>query len=264
VLEFSGMTAVGNSPIILHADQEHSGIRVTIFVTLFLAYLLFFQLLVRLFEAVAPSAIVDYSVFLACVGAMPLALLVIWVLEKLLKRVWHSGLSIALYDRGIAIQNRHPMQDETEPNSLAIMWSGSFNQLCWYFRLSGYPRGGRERRLPVKWLCLATELQQDESRLVVFTFMPPAQAEFWTKEPANRFHPINPTELYDNSVRSRIGPPSRPVIPNRLLQSKDARYWLAERRRWESGIELAPEDFATLLRFTTSQRLQERTSDDLT
>ncbi len=55
-------------------------------------------------------------------------------------------------------------------------------------------------------------------------------------------------ELYDNTMRSRIGPPSRPDIPNRLLQSKDGRYWLAERRRWEYGIELTPDDFGTLMR----------------
>ncbi|HEY1409451.1 MAG TPA: hypothetical protein VF434_10935 [Promineifilum sp.] len=253
------MAAVESAPIVLHADKEHSGIRVTIFVTLFLAYLLFFQLLIWSLERFAPPSLVDYSVFLACFGAAPFALLVIWALEKYLKRVWHSGLSISLNQQGMSILHRRQAPQDVEAEEPAISWAETFNQISWYFRLSGYPRGGRERRLPAKWLCLATEFQQNDSRLNVFTFMPPAQAELWTREPANEFRLINPAELYENSFRSRIGPPSRPDIPNRLLQSKEGRHWLAERRRWEDGIELAPEDFDTLMRFTKMHLYRENT-----
>ncbi|CUS05938.1 protein of unknown function [Candidatus Promineifilum breve] len=248
------MFASTPNPIVLHADQEHSGIRMAIFLSLFAALLIAFLLARWLLLLFAPPAIQDYTIFLACVGAVPLALLSIWVLEKGLKRVWHSGLSLVLDGRGLAVHDRRDgaVVDPTAPP--AFLWAANMGQLNWYFRLSGYPRGGRERRAPAKWLCLATELQQDDVRLSIFTFMSPAAAKPWTDDPRQGYHIINPTELYDRSARSRIGPPTRPNIPHRLLQTKDARYWLAERRRWEFGIELTPDDFATLLRSVAAGR----------
>ena len=131
-----------------------------------------------------------------------------------------------------------------------ITWNKPFAQTNWYFRLSGYPRGGRERRVSEKWLCLCTELQQDEERLSTFAFISPEDAAAWTS-PTNgksaTFHIIDPGEVYDKGVRSRFGPPSRPNVPTSLLHAKDGRYWLAERRRWEVGIELTPQDFVTVM-----------------
>jgi hypothetical protein len=244
------MSAAGNNPLILHADQEHGGIRLTIFIALFIGYFIGFQIVARLLEAFAPPSIVDYTTFLACVGGIPIALLFIWGLEKVLKRVWRSGLIVALDERGVTIHDR---RDGDQPNEPSMTWSGNMSRLNWYFRLGSYPRGGRERRAPAKWFCLATELQQDETRLNVFTLLPPEAAAAWTDNPRHEFHLLNQAEIYTSSFRGRLGPPSRPTIPNRLLQSKDGRYWLAERRRWEIGIELTPEDFATLMRFAAER-----------
>lgn len=243
------MSALEERPIILHADQEHSGLRLAIFIGLFVGYLIGFQLVSLLLKAFAPPTLVDYSFFLSCAGGLPIAFLFIWGLEKWLKRVWHSGLSIALDKQGLYIHDRRMGQATAAPTEPAMIWAGHMGQTRWYFRPHGYPRGGRERRVPAKWLCLAVELQQDEYRLSAFTFMPPDEAASWVDDPRKEFHPINPAELFEESLRSRLGPPERPMIPNRLLQSRDARYWLAERRRWEYGIELSPEDFATLLSY---------------
>jgi hypothetical protein len=210
----------------------------------------------------APSSLLDYTTFLACVGAAPLALMMIWGLEKVLKRVWRSGLSIALDERGLYVRDRRGAPAVTSQSPAAsdefeqpaMTWGRNLGRLNWYFRLSGYARGGRERRVPAKWFCLATELQQDEARLSVFSFMSSDDMTRFTERSGEHFHLINPAELYDTGVRSRIGPPSRPNIPNHLLQSKDGRYWLAERRRWEYGIELTPEDFATLLDYAQTAR----------
>lgn len=243
------MSALEERPIILHADQEHSGLRLAVFVGLFVGYLIGFRLVLFLLETFAPPALLDFAIFLSCAGGLPFAFLFIWGLEKVLKRVWHSGLSIVLDGKGLYIHDRRAGQALDTPTEPAMRWSERMGQTRWYFRPHGYPRGGRERRVPAKWLCLAVELQQDENRLSVFTFMPPDEAGAWVDDPRKEFHPINPAELYDESLRSRLGPPERPMIPNRLLQSRDARYWLAERRRWEYGIELSPADFATLLRY---------------
>ena len=248
------MFASTPNPIVLHADQEHSGIRMAIFLSLFAALFVGFLLARWLLITLAPPAIQDYAIFLACVGALPLALLFIWGLEKTLKRVWHSGLSLVLDGRGLSVHDRRDGA-VVDPNAPpAFLWAANMGQLNWYFRLSGYPRGGRERRAPAKWLCLATEMQQDDARLSIFTFMSPEAAATWTNDPRQGFHIINPAEVYDRSARTRLGPPVRPTIPHRLLQSKDARYWLAERRRWEFGIELTPDDFTTLMRSVAAGR----------
>jgi hypothetical protein len=243
------MSAPENAPVILHADQEHSGIRLAVFIGLFVGFLLGFRLVALALETLAPRGWQDYVPFLSCVGALPIALGFIWGLERFLKRVWHSGLSIALDPRGLFVDDRRDGAKPRPADEPAMTWSANMSQLRWYFRLSGYARGGRERRVPAKWLCLAAELQQDEARLSVYTFMPPDKAAVWIETPRQGFHFINQAELYQSSARSRFGPPVRPTIPQHLLQTKDARYWLAERRRWEFGIELTPDDFATLLGF---------------
>lgn len=248
------MPSAQRPTVVLHADQEHGGIRFAVFIALFFSIFLGFQLLVWLLEAMAPPEIVDYTTFLACVGSIPFALVIIWGLEKILKRVWHSGLSLVLDDTGITVNDTRDKSqlryNQNEPENHAIRWSGNLMHLKWYFKLSGYPRGGRERRIPAKWMCLATELVQDESRLNVFTFMPPDDAARWIEDSRHGFQRINQAELAENSLRSRIGPPSRPTLPNELIHSKEGRYWLAERRRWQYGVELSAEDFVTLLDYT--------------
>jgi len=263
------MSADANRPATLHADQEHSGLRLAIFVALFAGLILGFILVRWLIDALAPQSVQDYATFLSCVGAVPVALLLIWGLEKLLKRVWRSGLSLELNYQGIVVYDRRregargqgpgAREESTAPalNSTlepgtwnlepAIRWGGNLSQINWYFRLSGYPRAGQERRVPAKWLCLATELHQDGARLNVFTLMSPERAAAFIENPLLGFQRLNPADLYDRSARTRIGPPSRPAIPNSVLHSKDGRYWLAERRRWEYGVELTADDFTTLM-----------------
>jgi hypothetical protein len=258
------MSAVGKTPIILHADQEHGGIRLAVFIALFIAYFIGFQLVVLLIETFAPPSLLDYTTFLACIGAAPLALLMIWGLEKFLKRVWHSGVSIMLDDRGLTVQDKRSVPrssgdfmgeagngEGNEGRTLA--WDGNLGRLNWYFRLSGYARGGRERRIPAKWYCLATELQQDESRLSVYTFMPPDEATRWIEQSRYHFQLLNLAELHEGGLRARLSPPTRPTLPNHLLQSKEGRYWLAERRRWEFGLELTGEDYTTLIEYARAK-----------
>ncbi|MBX7254279.1 MAG: hypothetical protein K1X50_20030 [Candidatus Promineofilum sp.] len=255
------MSANAPRPILLHADQEHSGLRLAVFLGLFAGLLLGFGVVLLALNAFAPPAIRDYRYFLSCVGAFPVALLLIWGLERLLKRVWHSGLSLELTPYGIVVhdqlgakgqvpgsrEERSSLAPNPYPLAPTLSWSAHFTQLNWYFRVSGYPRAGRERRVANKWLCLGTELNQDGTRLNVFTFMPPERAAAWIDNPRAAFHRLNPADVYETSPRARLGPPGRPTIPNQVLHSKDGRYWLAERRRWEQGMELTPADFTTFM-----------------
>lgn len=240
--------------ITIHADQEHSGIRIVIFFMLFVGLFIGFLLISWFIRTIGPPGLRDYALFLSCTGSIPLALLSIWVLEKFLKRVWHSGLSLTLDETGLIVNDTREKPDPRETNTTPpkFVWGQSMTVLTWYFKLSGYQRGGRERRVPAKWYCLAAELIQDDSRLSVFTFMPPNNAKLLIDKTNSRFEPINQAEIYSDSFRNRIGPPSRPTIPNELLHSKQGPYWVAERRRWQSGIELTAEDFITLLKGTQS------------
>lgn len=245
------MSNAEKGPTILYADQEHTGIRLVVFLALFIGYLIGFRVVFLLIKIFATPEIAEYTVFLSCVGGLPIALFLIWGLEKILKLVWHSGLSLTLDEQGLFVNDRRP-GSQTGPADTptpAMVWSAHIGRTNWCFRLSGYPRGGRERRVPAKWLCIATELQQDDDRLSVYALMPPDKASAWVDDPKHGFHFLSMAGLYDSSMRSRMGPPVRPNIPNQLLQSKDGRYWLAERRRWEFGIELTAEDFATLMQY---------------
>jgi hypothetical protein len=259
------MSTVGTPQQILYADQEHGGLRTAVFISLFFALWIAFQLLTSLLPELLPRSFTDYSVFLSCVGAIPLALLMVWGVETVLKRVWRSGLSLALDETGLYVEDRRARQaalaseDASTPELPAFQWAKPLRLTNWHFRMGNFPRGGRERRIAPTWLCLAIELLQDDSRLIVFTFAPPQKATeiISNAQGALAFHGIAPAELYSNTFRERLGPPSRPTIPNQLLHSKEGRYWLAERRRWEQGIELTIQDFETLLGYI--QRYQHST-----
>lgn len=185
----------------------------------------------------------DYAGFLACLGALPIALSIAWVVEEVLKRSWHSGREVVLEETAVSLNLPH------KP-TIRLTWGDSLTQLNWFFRLQGYPRGGRERRVPEKWVCLASELRQDNQRIIVHTYVAPGQAKTWldNKEVRPTFHEIHPIEVYTKSWRERLAPPERPSeIPAKVLSGGDGRYWLAEKRRWELSVELTPADFQTLM-----------------
>jgi hypothetical protein len=244
------MTAVPTSPIVLHADQEHGRLRAAVLFLLLLAIFLLYFLLRALWLALAPARVADVAFIVACPSAIVLALVAMWGVERGLKRVWHSGRSITLDNTGIHVQ-------DGERPDYTLNWDGHLNDLYWSFVLAGYKRGGRERRLPEKWVCLAAQVQEEENRLVVYTYLAPKEAEQWLKgngRPA--FHPILPQDLYGDDIRTRyFSLPNRPdKIPADLLAGKDGKFWLAEQRRWAEGFELTLPDFETFISIVNSQQ----------
>lgn len=223
---------------VLHADQEHAGLRTAVFVLLFVFMAMAFLGIQGLLKAIGA---VDYAFIASCGGALPVALGAVWVIEKLLKRYWPSGRAITLTHDGIQMHTEAEAQWEiTQAQEPAA--------LLWYFNLRGWQRGGRERRVPRTWLCLAVELKSGKKEAVVYTFLPKNKAHVWlTREAGSPFHEIFPRDVYDNSLRSRLGGPARPEIPAAVLTGKDGSYWLAERRRWTEGFELPPQAFAQFM-----------------
>jgi hypothetical protein len=223
----------------LLADKEHAGIRFSVPAIWFVSFILFYFLIKAYFDSLPPGGIGDYALALACVGALPFSLGVGAVSEYFLKKQWPSGRSVKLGEQGITVVRK-------EEDNIFVEWAKRANQVLWYFPLKGYPRGGRERRVPGSWLCLACQVQQDDHRFIVFSLMSQKSAQPMLDK--YRFHAINLADFYDsNAVKNWLTAPSRPSLPSNMLTGKEGPYWLAERRRWHEGMELTKKDFDLFL-----------------
>jgi len=223
----------------LLADKEHAGIRVSVPAIWIVSFIIFYFIIKGLLDNLPPGGIGDYALALSCVGALPLSLGIGAASEYILKRQWPSGRAVKLGNNGLTVIRK----DEED---IFVEWAKRANQLLWFFPLKGYPRGGRERRVPGSWLCLACQVQQDNHRFIVFTLMSKKLAQPLLEK--YRFHPINLADFYDtNAVKNWLSTPSRPSLPSNMLTGKEGPYWLAERRRWHEGMELTKKDFNLFL-----------------
>jgi hypothetical protein len=241
-------------PNLLHADPEHGGLRLVVFVILLLGLILGFIIIQLLLTLLASNSIlIEFANVLSCVGAILLALGIAWATESYLKRAWHSGTTLLLGDSELGFQMGKRGQSQTEESSEKIVfeWSKNMNLTRWYFELSGYPRAGRERRVSSKWICLACQLQQDEAHLIIFGYFPPDEAAVWTENQrlAEPFHSISLAHLYSEAGKKGRRAATRPKIPPSMLTGSDGRYWLAEQKRWQEGVELTQKDFATFMKY---------------
>lgn len=233
------MIPSADNPTILWGDPEHAGIRLLLLPLLLTGYLLGYYLLRVLLNALTPES--DFITLISCVGGLPLGLGFSYAGESLLKRFWRSRRALVL--DGETIQLQVNLQ-----TARRLQTRRNLDLLCWSFPLDAYPRGGRERRAPRRWLCLACQLRQGDERLIAFTFAAPeAAAELMA---AGDFRAIDPADVYDTSLSGRMTQPTvRPTIPSEVLAGKDGKFWVAERYRWQEGIELMPADLGTLLAY---------------
>ncbi len=238
------------TPQVMYADPEHGGVRGAVVLIIGVALVISFFLLRALFEwAASGTAMADFATVISCAGAIPLALGISYLIEKNLKRVWHSGMVFTLEEN--SLQFDAPATKEFEAISISMDWSQRVNLTRWYFRLANYPRAGRERLVSDKWVCLACQMQQDDSRLITYAYFPPEEASALTenRQLAEPFHEISLARLYRDAGTRRWSATTRPSLPPEMLAGGDGRYWLAERRRWEEGLELGKDDFAALTRY---------------
>lgn len=239
------MSPLNAASTVLHAEQEHSGIRAVVVISMAVAYIICFFLLNSLIQLL-PERIASLAFALSCLLAAPLAIGITWLLEKWLKGIWRSGYSITLQENSFSV---------SQPELAEINFDLNLNfvNLNWYFKLAGYKRGGRERRVSDKWLCLCCQVQQDERRLIVYTFAPPQKTAVYENHHPLKFEKLNPVDVYSDHYKTRFTPPSRPnKLPPEVISGKNGRYWLAEQRRWTEGIELTFADFETFLAYLQS------------
>jgi hypothetical protein len=236
------MAMTTSSPTILYGDQEHDRLRMVVVFIIILGVYIGYQIMRGVFELLGDTN--DYIYVLSCAGGLPIGLGISWVIEQGLKRVWHSGNCVKLDANGLQLQTR-------DGEDQMIEWEHHMAVTNWYFQLSGYVRGGRERRVPAKWFCLASQIRQEDERVIVYTYLPPRKAISWITEESSdiAFHEIKPRDIHTSRLRDRFVAPTRPDIPKQVLAGKDGVYWLAERRRWIEGVELTSEDFATFMQY---------------
>lgn len=232
--------------IVLKADPEHAALRVTIILVLLVAIWLAFLLLRELLVTYLPD--IGSPAILACLGAVPVALAISALVEAFLKRSWGSGRQLVIDAQRLALRKAGAEQ-------AVLRWDAPITDTWWHFRVAGYPRGGRERRVPDRWHCVAGQLQQEGQRIVAFTFVSPSRVE--GLQGRYPLHTLNPKDVYDRSLRRRLEGPARPELPAEVIAGESGRFWLAERNRWQQGVELMPDDFETLLA-TVQERRQNR------
>ncbi len=232
------MSLEHQSSIVLHANKEHAGVRFVVLLTLagaFVGSLIGFNLLLSSLG----SGIAGYSVALSCVIALLLALGIGALVEYWLKRSWPSGQKIVIHQDGLEAMlgnGRH----------LSVEWSKRFNLLKWHFALKGYARGGRERRVPRNFHCIAIQVQQDDQRFIVHGYLPQNKLNLLTGEKG--FIEIKPGDYAKGgAIRRWAGSTDRPKIPTSVLAGREGPYWIAERRRWAEGLEMEVADLEVFL-----------------
>jgi len=235
-LEGTGITSLATNHAVFHLDQEHTGVRYAIIGTLFLTFLLGYWLSSYLLRTLFPE--ISTTAILSCLGAVPISLLFAAGVEWMLKRTWHSGRTLAVDSENITLHL-------PEGKDRVIFRRKILNQLWWQLPLSGYARGGRERRMPAKWYCMAGQLQQDETRIVVYCYVSPKRRRRWLD--SYEFEKLSPEDVYNTSFSGRIGSPNRPELPPEVIAGRQGRFWLAERNRWRDGVEMSQEDFEQFL-----------------
>ena len=240
----------------LRADPEHGGIRLAVILTIVFG-LLGSYLLIRIFLAwFAPDSILhEFSTVLSCIGAIPIALGCAWLVEEYLKRTWSSGLEIELNDDGLRFEGGEKKDGSKDIRT--IDFNQRVNLTNWNFKLKGYPKAGRERRTSDKWTCLANQMQQDGERIITYAYLPPEEAGLWldNQDLTEPFHEISLAQAYKESGSRRWSAPNRPQVSSEMLAGPDGRYWIAERRRWEEGLELTVDDFTTLMEHVEQKAL---------
>jgi hypothetical protein len=229
------MTDTGSLPIVLHADQEHDRLKTAVISILIFLLFVIFTVSRVVFSTMLSDEMLGYTFILSCVTALVLGLTLGWFAEQYLKTVWSSGNNVTISPHEIVATNK-------EAGEVRLNREAGITQFSWYFKLENTDRNGRERRLPKNSICLASEVAQGDGHVVVYAYAPANEAENWTKQ----FREIDPRELTDEKS-NRFAASKTRTIPVELLRGKNGRYWIAERHRWQTGMELTKKDFETFM-----------------
>ena len=225
---------------ILHADREHRGIEILVPLIILVSGVLFYLLLddLVLKPLFGDTGIGSFRPLLRLVLAVVLGALVGAGSEVWLKRTWHSGRLLRLGPDQLTVVSK-------EKPAETIRWDRRVNLLCWRYSLQGFPRGGRERRVPAGHHLLACRLLQDDTSVIVHSYLSSAQVQRIPHH--QRFTGLNMASLYTSGFLKRRGLPERPALTAEHLSGQQGPVWAAEKKRWTDSLEFDAGDFITLI-----------------
>jgi len=225
---------------ILHADKEHKGIEIVVPLVMVTAGILIFLVIDAwlLRPLLSGSDLDGFRPLSRWVISIVLGVLIGAGVELILKRVWPSGRLLKLDDRHLTAQ-------EKDVAEISIEWGQRVNVLRWQYLMSGFPRGGRERRVPNGHFLMAVRLLQDEQEVIAHCYVPPKKN---VTVPGYRyFASVDMAAQYSGGVLKRLSRPERPIVNKELLASQTGQVWAAEKERWRKSLELEFEDFVVLM-----------------
>ncbi len=202
---------------VLPVDRYHTGVRLASLALWFVVVMLFYGI-GRFLVGLMGGEISGVSLLVLIVGAIVLGQPVARWGEKQLVARWTSGRAVHLEAGAVTLRDKS--------GALRIDLRQKVNYWRWQFVI----RGRRGGRVSNGQHCVAMRLTQNDGAFSVYTFLPPKAAEALGAR--YRFY-----ELRSSKDKEK---PS--------LGGRDAVYLAAERARWESGAEVDPADFETLLK----------------
>lgn len=216
----SGGAAQATAARTIVIDSEHFAIRfllpVLTIVTLLVVHLGGTALLDSLIDGVNPLCIV-----------LPADAAVLFLgsnlIERALKRLLPSRRRAVLDAEALVVTDGR----RTPPEVTRIAWDRAVNVRAWYF-----PVRRRGARVPRGWYCMAMQLLQDDADVILYTFMPPNDAE----ASAGYAHFVRLRPRQETRSNTDL---SAAADQRRLLKLEDA--------RWNDGAEIVREDFAAVL-----------------
>ncbi|HEC23322.1 MAG TPA: hypothetical protein ENI95_10445 [Chloroflexi bacterium] len=210
------------SKVVYRVDAGHLGVRVAVLLTMVLgSWLGLFVVMPAILSLLSLTGLPELCV--SIVGGVGLGVLLSWLVERLLRRIWPSGRWLEVDDQQITL---HERSGET----VSINWQGRINVLSWYFVI----RRGRALA-PRGWYCLACRLNQEENIITPYTFVKPSVAETLPQWAAFE-------ELISRKYAPRRG---QEYQLKKVAEQGQLRN--AEKDRWDEGAELLPEDFFALV-----------------
>jgi len=209
--------------LIFPLDRYHLGIRMAVLLTMFIgAFLGLFLIMPFVTDALGLTQVPDICVSL--IGAIVIGVGGSWLVEQGLLNIWRSGKWLVLDDNHVEIRTRR-----SQP--ISINWAGHINVQTWYFVVT------RGRALvPRGWYCLACRLAQDEQIVLLYTFTKPDEAQKLSQWPA-----------FEQLISSKRAPKlGEEQLLTKVAEQSQLR--IAEKERWENGVEMASKDFFELVK----------------
>ncbi len=205
---------------VYHVDPNHSRLRLAVMGSMALGFVLGAVGLPLLLRGLEAGGV---PVLLGIVLGILLAAVFAAISERVLQRIWPSGRTLAVTDRGVTLR-------EKNGDEIAVEWAGEVDVTAWAFVIAT-----RRAWVPKGWLCTALRLQQGETVVIPYAFIKPDAARDLPSWRAFE-------ELIPRKQAEEVG---------EAVFAAQEGLRAAEEERWWIGVEMQGEDFAAVVAAVT-------------